>query len=66
MEADMYEWICMSCHPMAFISMRSPILPKGPHESMHNKAYWNYRDFYGISMGASGKQGLVRYDHTVV
>ena len=64
MEADMYEWICRTLPSYGFHQYEISNFARGPHESMHNKAYWNYRDFYGISMGASGKQGLLRYDHT--
>lgn len=34
------------------------------YESIHNKAYWDYEDFYGISIGASGKENHIRYDNT--
>ena len=63
-EADMYEWICRILPTYGFHQYEISNFAKGDHESLHNKAYWNYRDFYGISMGASGKEGLCRYDHT--
>lgn len=31
------------------------------HESIHNKGYWQYHDFYGIGCGASGKECHKRY-----
>lgn len=31
--------------------------------SKHNLSYWNYKDFYGLGPGASGKENLVRYDN---
>ncbi len=34
------------------------------YESKHNLAYWHYDDFYGIGMGASGKENHCRYDNT--
>lgn len=63
-EADMYEWICRVLPSYGFHQYEISNFAKGDHESLHNKAYWNYRDFYGISMGASGKEGLCRYEHT--
>ena len=33
------------------------------YASLHNSAYWNYEDFYGIGIGASGKEGNERYDN---
>jgi len=34
------------------------------YESKHNIGYWLYDDFYGIGMGASGKENHLRYDNT--
>lgn len=36
---------------------------KNQKYSRHNLAYWHYYDFYGIGPGASGKEGLIRYDN---
>ena len=63
-EADMYEWI-MSYLPAAGFrqyEISSFCIPG--YESRHNCAYWNYEDYYGISAGASGKCGQLRYDNT--
>lgn len=38
---------------------------KKGHESLHNQHYWSYHDFYGIGIGASGKENHVRYTNTV-
>lgn len=35
------------------------------YESLHNKHYWQYDDFYGVGVGASGKEQHVRYTNTV-
>lgn len=63
-EADMYEWLLQTLPACGYHQYEISNFAKKGRESMHNKAYWNYRDFYGISMGASGKQGWMRYDHT--
>lgn len=63
MEADMYEWIMHALPKYGYHQYEISNFAKEGKESRHNKAYWNYRDFYGISMGASGKYGLCRYDH---
>ncbi len=62
-EADMYESIrdTLPRHGFAQYEISNFSLPG--YESKHNSAYWDYRDFYGIGCGASGKEGNVRYDH---
>ncbi len=37
---------------------------KPGYESKHNMAYWYYKDFYGISLGAAGKENHMRYQNT--
>ncbi len=37
---------------------------KNGFESLHNQVYWNYEDFYGVGLGASGKYNHQRYDNT--
>ncbi len=61
-EADMYEWIVETLEVNGFHQYEVSNFSYKEHESMHNKAYWNYRDFYGISCGASGKEDHMRYD----
>lgn len=34
------------------------------YESKHNQVYWHYEDFYGVGLGASGKENQTRYDNT--
>lgn len=63
-EADMYEWICQALPQAGYHQYEISNFALEGRESMHNKAYWDYRDFYGISIGASGKEGFLRYDHT--
>lgn len=34
------------------------------NQSRHNCTYWEYNDFYGIGLGASGKENNIRYENT--
>ncbi len=63
-EADMYEYLVDTLEKNGFYQYEVSNFSYGDHESMHNQAYWNYRDFYGISSGASGKENHIRYDKT--
>jgi oxygen-independent coproporphyrinogen-3 oxidase len=62
-EADMYEWICKELPEHGFHQYEISNFARPGKESLHNSMYWNYRDFYGIGPGASGKEGLRRYDN---
>lgn len=64
MEADMYEWICSFLPKQGYSQYEVSNFAMKGYESRHNCAYWNYRDFYGIGCGASGKENHCRYDHT--
>lgn len=61
-EADMYEWIVQRLKEDGFHQYEVSNFACGDYESIHNKAYWNYKDFYGIGCGASGKINHIRYD----
>lgn len=63
-EADMYEYICQTLPSYGFHQYEVSNFAKVGFESVHNKVYWTYRDFYGVSCGASGKEGYTRYDVT--
>ena len=63
-EADMYEWICRKLESEGFHQYEISNFAKDGYESVHNRGYWTYRDFCGISCGAAGKEGLVRYEHS--
>lgn len=63
LEADMYEFICMMLIEHGFQQYEISNFSKEGFESIHNKAYWHYDDFVGLGCGASGKEGLLRYDH---
>ena len=62
-EADMYEYICDTLPRHGFEQYEISNFSLPGYQSVHNRAYWTYRDFMGISCGASGKEGYMRYDH---
>lgn len=64
LEADMYEYICGCLPAKGYMQYEISNFAKCGFESLHNRAYWTYRDFIGIGCGASGKEGFRRYDHT--
>lgn len=61
LEALMYERAIAILKEHHFIQYEIANFAKPGHESLHNQGYWNYDDFYGIGVGASGKNGHVRY-----
>ena len=63
-EADMYELAVSYLSSQGFEQYEISNFAKDKHYSSHNLAYWSYNDFYGISLGASGKIGDCRYDNT--
>ncbi|RRC91730.1 radical SAM family heme chaperone HemW [Erysipelotrichaceae bacterium OH741_COT-311] len=64
METKMYQKAIHICTQYGFIHYEISNFAKDGKESLHNKAYWKYKDFYGISLGASGKIQQQRYDNT--
>ncbi len=64
LEADMYEYIRNVLADNDYLQYEISNFSKYGYESIHNKAYWNYEDYYGISCGASGKENHRRYDKT--
>lgn len=64
MEADMYEMADELLKGLGFNHYEIANYAKDGYESKHNIGYWEYDDFYGIGMGASGKEGNIRYDNT--
>lgn len=61
-EADMYELACSKLKEAGYIHYEISNFAKKGYESKHNLCYWKYNDFYGLSCGASGKEGNIRYD----
>lgn len=63
-EADMYQMAIAYLETKGFKQYEIANFAKESCYSKHNMAYWNYNDFYGLSLGASGKLGDYRYDNT--
>ena len=63
-EADMYEFIEKKLTENGYIHYEVSNYCKKGYESKHNMGYWNYEDFVGVSLGASGKIGNHRYTNT--
>ena len=64
LEADMYEAAKDILEANGYKQYEVANFAKEGYESKHNIGYWNYDDFYGLSLGASGKIGHRRYDNT--
>lgn len=64
LEADMYEYALQYLSQTGFPRYEISNFAKKGYESKHNQMYWDYEDFYGIGMGASGKRHHMRYDNT--
>lgn len=62
-EADMYEYMVSYLPQKGYKQYEVSNFALPGYESKHNQAYWEYRDFYGIGRGASGKEGDIRYDN---
>lgn len=63
-EADMYELICKRLKENGYVHYEVSNFSKQGYESKHNIAYWEYKDFLGVSMGASSKVGNKRWTNT--
>lgn len=64
LEAEMYDRAIEILEEHGFKQYEVANFAKNGRESKHNKMYWEYNDFYGIGLGASGKEENVRYDHS--
>lgn len=64
LEADMYDWIVEALPQYGYDQYEVSNFSHKGFASCHNKAYWYYKDFYGVSAGASGKENHQRYDNT--
>ncbi len=64
LEADMYEKAKDYLEANGYKQYEIANFAKDGYESKHNIGYWEYDDFYGLSLGASGKIGHRRYDNT--
>lgn len=63
-EADMYEMAVKYLGEKGYIQYEISNFAKNEKYSKHNLGYWRYDDFFGISLGASGKLHHQRYDNT--
>ncbi|SJZ86610.1 radical SAM family heme chaperone HemW [Anaerorhabdus furcosa] len=63
-EADMYEFIIQYLENHWFMQYEISNFSKPGYQSLHNLHYWQYDDFVGLSLGASGKEENCRYDCT--
>lgn len=63
-EADMYEFIVDYLKQHHLNQYEISNFCKDGYESQHNLHYWNYDDFVGLSIGASGKEEHCRYECT--
>ena len=64
LEADMYEKAKDYLEANGYKQYEIANFAKDGYESKHNIGYWEYDDFYGLSLGASGKIDHRRYDNT--
>lgn len=64
LEADMYEYAVAYLKEAGFEHYEISNFAKEGKRSQHNMTYWQYDDFIGIGMGASGKRQHCRYDNT--
>ena len=63
-EADMYEYIRDTLKGRGYDQYEISNYCLPDMYSRHNMGYWDYDDFYGLSMGASGKEKGIRYANT--
>ncbi|MDO4466848.1 MAG: radical SAM family heme chaperone HemW [Bacillota bacterium] len=64
LEADMYEYICEKLKEAGYLHYEISSFCKPNMYSRHNVVYWSDEDFYGLGLGASGKENNIRYDNT--
>ena len=63
LETDMYTKAIELLEKHGFLQYEISSFAKSGYESKHNLVYWHYEDFYGIGIGASGKEGNIRYSN---
>ena len=63
-EAEMYFKACEVLENAGYKQYEISNFALDDRRSLHNQVYWHYDDFYGISIGASGKENHQRYDNT--
>ena len=63
-EEDMYELIGRKLKEKGYIHYEVSNYCLEGYHSRHNMGYWDYEDFLGVSLSASGKIGNNRYTNT--
>ena len=63
-EAQMYFDAVRILKEAGYLHYEVSNFAKPGYESVHNRHYWHYDDFWGIGLGASGKLTDFRYDNT--
>ncbi|MCF0111191.1 MAG: radical SAM family heme chaperone HemW [Erysipelotrichaceae bacterium] len=64
LECDLYEMAIAYLQQHGFEQYEVSNFARNGNVSLHNTGYWHYDDFYGVGMGASGKENHCRYDNT--
>lgn len=62
-EAKMYKDAIAMLEQAGFKQYEVANFARMGFQSKHNQYYWRYEDFYGIGVGASGKENHKRYDN---
>lgn len=65
-EAKMYEFIIDNLEKNGFRQYEISNFAKDGYESIHNKIYWENKEYIGIGLGASGYLDKVRYTNNTV
>ncbi|MBP5445913.1 MAG: radical SAM family heme chaperone HemW [Acholeplasmatales bacterium] len=65
-EAKMYEFIIDDLEKNGFKQYEISNFSKNNTESIHNKLYWNKKEYIGIGLGASGYLENMRYTNQTV
>lgn len=66
LEANMYEFIIDDLEKNGFIQYEISNFSKNNSESIHNKLYWENKEYIGIGLGASGYLDGIRYTNNTV
>lgn len=64
LDASMYELAIEVLEAYGLKRYEISNFAKEGFESLHNKVYWNYEDFVGVGLHASGKEDKKRYTNT--
>ena len=64
-EAKMYEFIINDLEKNGFIQYEISNFSKNNTESIHNKIYWEKKEYIGVGLGASGYLDSIRYTNNI-